>query len=143
MFTVGLKNLFHTARVDIIRDPDSGLINCQVELPGLKFEEIRLTVHGGRLVIDGTRHLPIKNAGKSKSTFLVHEVEYGRIHRKIALPPDIQVSSFPIVFTLDAGSSLFMFQGPRDIRDSSRRNVRDDLALRLCSHQAAAAHPNY
>ena len=106
---LGPKNLLRVIKsVDIIRDPDSGIINCHVELPGVKSEEIRLTVRDGRLVIDGTRHLPIRdNARKSRSRFLLHEVKYGRIHRKIALPPDTQVSLFS---RLGGGSSLLLFQ---------------------------------
>jgi len=70
--------------VDVFEDKDAYTVKA--ELPGLKKEEIEVSVHDGALVISGERKLAQKAEGE------VHRTErfYGKFQRVIGLPAQVE-----------------------------------------------------
>jgi HSP20 family protein len=96
----GQRLLHLKPRVNIIRDPESEIIRCQVELPGLKKEDLSVTVNSDRLIIAGTRHSPLGEGEKqSNPMFIVREVKYGSFRREVALPQDLQIHEISATLT--------------------------------------------
>jgi HSP20 family protein len=62
---------------------DTGLV-IKVELPGMKSENLEITIEGNRLRISGTRPDCCR---APKCTFLVMEISYGPFESVLELPP--------------------------------------------------------
>jgi HSP20 family protein len=75
-----------TPAVDLYEDKDSLVV--KVELPGLKKEEIEVSVHDGSLSISGERKSATPDS--SSQTFR-SERFFGRFHRALALPKPVAV----------------------------------------------------
>ena len=75
-----------TPAVDLYEDKESLIV--KVELPGLKKEEIEVSVHDGTLSISGERKPSTQNG--SSQTFR-SERFFGRFHRAVALPKPVAV----------------------------------------------------
>ena len=71
--------------VDIEEDSDN--ITVKAEIPGMKREDIKVSVQGNRLTITGER----KQESETKSkTFHRVERSYGKFSRMITLPADVE-----------------------------------------------------
>jgi HSP20 family protein len=70
--------------VDVYQDKDHVFVKC--ELPGLKKEEIEISLHNGTLTISGERKQESEHKeGESFRT----ERFFGKFHRSVSLPTDV------------------------------------------------------
>jgi HSP20 family protein len=70
--------------VDLYEDKDNFTVNA--ELPGMKKEDIEISLHDGTLLVSGER----KREEKSKAGESYREERfYGKFHRSIALPKPV------------------------------------------------------
>jgi len=76
-------------RIDLVDDPKLASITCQVEIPGIKKEDVSLLVQNGQLTISGERRPSHPVIEDPAATFIVREVKYGKFRRQVALPPDL------------------------------------------------------
>jgi HSP20 family protein len=85
-FTRGAQLPGWSPVVDVFEDKDAYTVKA--ELPGLKKEEIEVSVHDGTLVISGERKLEQKTEGE------VHRTErfYGKFQRVIGLPAQVEAN---------------------------------------------------
>lgn len=67
---------------------DADQVCLEVELPGVKTEDIDVTVHNGMLRISGQRKVP-----EVDRNYWVNDRGYGPFDRAIALPDDIDAES--------------------------------------------------
>lgn len=67
---------------------DSDKVYLEVELPGVKTEDIDVTVHNGMLRISGQRKIP-----EGDRNYWVNDRGYGPFDRAITLPDDIDADS--------------------------------------------------
>ena len=73
--------------VDVFQDKDNVLVKA--ELPGMKKEDIDISLHNGMLTISGERkHEAEKQEGESYRS----ERFFGKFHRSISLPIAVDVS---------------------------------------------------
>ncbi len=79
--------------LDVHQDRDS--IYVTVELPGLKKEEIEITIHDGALSVAGERKSEAK-AGDGES--YRSERYFGRFHRSVSLPAAVDSSKVTAVY---------------------------------------------
>jgi HSP20 family protein len=77
-----------TPAVDLYEDKENLFV--KVELPGLKKEEIEVSVHDGTLSISGERKAA--ESDSSSQTFR-SERFFGRFHRALALPKPVAVDN--------------------------------------------------
>jgi len=81
-------------RVDLLDDPEKPHITCQVEVPGLKKDDVSLLIQNGNLTISGERRSTITPSPRDSSEpapkYILQEVKYGKFHREVALPPDLR-----------------------------------------------------
>lgn len=81
--------------MEICDAPDSPVITAILEIPGIRKEEIGVTVvPEGRLIISGERRAPPLLHNDSDTTlprYPVHEIKYGRFERTIDVPPGLEV----------------------------------------------------
>ena len=73
---------------------DTGLV-VKVELPGMKSENLEITVEGNRLRIAGNRPDCCRSANCS---FLVMEINYGPFESVLELPPGFDLSQAKAVY---------------------------------------------
>ena len=71
----------HTPRFDFIESADSYVLRG--DLPGIKDEDLEITVHEGILTVSGTR---AEETLKEDSQFVVRERRYGEFSRRLKLP---------------------------------------------------------
>jgi len=76
-------------RIDLLDDPRSACVTCQVEIPGMKKEDLSLLVQNGNLTVSGERR-PTFDTSESAMKFAVREVKYGKFRREVAIPPDLR-----------------------------------------------------
>jgi len=70
--------------IDVAEKDDAILVRAEV--PGIKPEEIEISVYGNTLTISGEK----KEAKEDKSDGFYHvESSYGAFHREVALPTDV------------------------------------------------------
>ena len=74
-----------TPAVDLYEDKDNLIVKA--ELPGMKREEIDISVHDGTLTISGERKLEEKNPDGEPFR---SERFFGRFHRTLALPKAVE-----------------------------------------------------
>jgi HSP20 family protein len=82
-----------TPAVDLYEDRESLFV--KVELPGLKREEIEISVHDGTLSISGQRKA---NEADSSSQTFRSERFFGRFHRTLALPKPVAVDKITAAY---------------------------------------------
>ena len=70
-----------TPRVDLAETEDAYLIHLDV--PGLKREDLDISVHNGTLTVSGERKHEVK---EEKANFVRMERAYGRFYRSFTLP---------------------------------------------------------
>ena len=70
--------------VDIV-DKDDALI-VRAEMPGVKKEDLEITIAGDRLTFEAKRDIEEK---EEKDDFYRHEMAYGRLYRTVRLPVDV------------------------------------------------------
>ena len=73
---------------------DEGIV-VKVELPGMKSENLEITVEGNRLRISGNRPDCCR---APKCTFLVMEISYGPFESVLELPPGFDLSQAKAVY---------------------------------------------
>jgi len=72
--------------MDIYETPDSVVVSAA--LPGIKPEDLEITVHGETLTIKG-EFKPEVHADKEKVSYLLAERRYGTFSRSISLPVSV------------------------------------------------------
>jgi HSP20 family protein len=75
-------------RLDVI-DHDKELV-VRGELPGVEKDDIEVTISGDRLIIEAEREFEAEN---EKDTYYRHEVGFGKLMRKIALPVEVDAEN--------------------------------------------------
>ena len=83
---LGLFNGWSPA-LDIFQDKDNVVV--KVELPGMKKEEISISMHEGMLTISGERKLE-EETGEGET--YRRERFYGKFHRTMALPTTVEAN---------------------------------------------------
>ena len=73
-------------KVDIIDRKEDLLVRA--EMPGVKKEDLEITMHGDRLIIEAKREIEEE---EKKEDFFRHEMAYGRFYRTVRLPVDVLV----------------------------------------------------
>jgi len=96
------KSPMYIPRVDIIDDAGSPTIDAIFEVPGLRSDEIHVTLREGHVVVHGERRpsyrnptsLPVEESSSHSNTRapLVRELRYGPFQRRIKLPDNIRES---------------------------------------------------
>jgi len=76
-------------RIDVVEDPQSTSVTCQVEIPGIKKEDVSLLLQNGQLTISGERRPSLPILEDPAATFVAREVKYGKFHRQVSLPSDL------------------------------------------------------
>lgn len=109
----GLLGSDYVPPVDVVRENDS--IRVKVDLPGLKKEDVDLTVINDRLIIRGEKKEESKSEGKN-----VHRLErfYGSFERVIDLPNQIDAEKITATFNdgvLEIAAPLREEAKPRQI----------------------------
>jgi len=74
--------------LDVFDDKDSFVVTC--ELPGMKREEIDISIHNGTLTISGERKL--EREEKEGETFR-SERYFGKFQRSVTLPASVEPAS--------------------------------------------------
>jgi HSP20 family protein len=77
----------------------SALTDCyeiNVELPGVKVEDVSITMQDDALVVRGEKHFERQETGQS---FYFSEREYGAFQRAFRLPPDADSEAIDATFT--------------------------------------------
>ncbi len=84
----GSELLGWTPAFDVYEEKDNFVVKA--ELPGLKKEDISVSLHEGNLIISGERKSETKNEGTE-----VHRAEryFGKFQRVVALPAQVTASS--------------------------------------------------
>ena len=82
-----------TPAIDLYEDKENLFV--KVELPGLKKEEIEVSVHDGTLSISGERKSATEDS--SRQTFR-SERFFGRFHRTVALPKPVAVDKIKAAY---------------------------------------------
>ncbi len=79
--------------IDIEEDNENFIVSA--ELPGLKKEDVKISVRGNLLTISGERKKEIETKNKT-----YHRVErmYGKFSRTISLPSDVDVGKIKAVY---------------------------------------------
>jgi HSP20 family protein len=72
-------------RVDVL-DKDDVLI-VRAEVPGVKKEDLEITIAGDRLVFEARREFEEE---EKKEEFVRHEMAYGRLYRAVMLPAEVE-----------------------------------------------------
>lgn len=67
-----------------------------LELPGVKAEDIDVSVEGGQLTVKGEKRFAREEKGR---TYFFSEREYGAFQRSFRLPPDAQADDVAADFT--------------------------------------------
>lgn len=67
-----------------------------VELPGVKAEDVDVSVHDNRITIRGEKKFERQETGR---TFFFSELEYGAFQRTFKLPPDAESDKIDADFT--------------------------------------------
>ena len=71
-------------KVDIL-DKDDSLV-VRAEMPGVKKEDLDITIAGDRLVFEAKRDYEEE---EKKEDFVRHEMAYGRLYRAVPLPVEV------------------------------------------------------
>jgi len=73
-------------RVDIIDRKEDLLVRA--EMPGVKKEDLEITIEGDRLIIEAKREIEKE---EKKEEFYRHEMAYGKFYRTVRLPVDVVI----------------------------------------------------
>lgn len=83
--TFGLLEGTWTPTVDVYEDKDN--VHIKAELPGLKKEDIEISVQGDTLILKGERK---SESEEKKENYYRVERVYGQFHRAISLPAPVK-----------------------------------------------------
>lgn len=81
--------------IDVSQDKDK--VYVTVELPGMKKEEIDVSLHDGVLTISGEVKRE-EHEGDKKSDAFREERYYGRFHRSVTLPAEVDANKVSAVY---------------------------------------------
>ena len=87
-----------------------------MELPGVKAEDIDVSVHDGTMVIKGEKRSERTEEGR---TFFFSERQYGSFQRSFRLPPDADADAV----SADFRDGVLSIRVPRKDRNSGGRKV--------------------
>jgi len=74
-------------RMDVVEDKDNNKVSVNVELPGLKKEDVNIDLHDNVLTLSGE----VKSfSEREEANFVVHERHQGKFSRSIPIPPGIK-----------------------------------------------------
>ena len=71
-------------KIDIV-DKDEALV-VRADVPGIKKEDLEITISGDRLVIEAKRDYEEE---EKKEEYVRHEMAYGRLYRSVLLPVEV------------------------------------------------------
>ena len=71
-------------KIDIV-DKDEAIV-VRADVPGIKKEDLEITISGDRLVIEAKREYEEE---ETKEDFVRHEMAYGRLYRSVLLPVEV------------------------------------------------------
>ena len=71
-------------KIDMV-DKDEALV-VRADVPGIKKEDLEITISGDRLVIEAKREYEEE---ETKEDFVRHEMAYGRLYRSVLLPVEV------------------------------------------------------
>lgn len=81
-------------RVEICDDPSSSRVTATLELPGMKADDVRVTLERDNLLaISGERMSKAPFDQSASVTFPVREIKYGKFLRTLDVPSGTMVSS--------------------------------------------------
>lgn len=104
--------------IDILEDSHGYLVSA--DLPGLKKEEIQITIDQGILHIAGFRKSPSEKM--DKSSYYKSERTYGKIERRINLPENIDTSNLKASYT-DGVLEIFLKKTQEDQPQTVKINI--------------------
>ncbi|KAL8286349.1 hypothetical protein RQP46_004366 [Phenoliferia psychrophenolica] len=103
-------------RMDLIDNKDQ--LTCVVELPGLKKEDVNISLHDNVLSISGkVEHVSESQGEDAKYKF--SERSYGSFERKLAVPPSLKESD--ISAKLEDG--LLKVSFPKKVKESETKKI--------------------
>lgn len=72
-------------KVDLLDKEDALIVRA--EIPGVKKEDLEITIAGDRLVFEAKREFKEE---EKKEDFVRHEMAYGRLYRAVLLPAEVE-----------------------------------------------------
>ncbi|MBZ0201036.1 MAG: Hsp20/alpha crystallin family protein [Ignavibacteriaceae bacterium] len=90
--TAGENEIIYQPRIDISEDEKN--IHIEAELPGVKKEDVKLTLEKNILSIDGEK----KNITVGEKKYFRNERIFGKFNRKFTIPTDISIKSVSAEF---------------------------------------------
>jgi len=116
----GRQQVDETARwapaLDVLHE--DGDIVLRVELPGVKLEDVDITIHNGVLTISGERKAEEQREG---SGYYVRERRYGSFRRSMTLPQGVDESSINARF--DGGVLEVRVAGAAAVQEPKRIQI--------------------
>ncbi|MEW6160523.1 MAG: Hsp20/alpha crystallin family protein [Verrucomicrobiota bacterium] len=90
----GASEFFNTwtPAIDLYEDKDHLIVRA--ELPGMKKEEIEVSLHNGNITVSGERKIEQKEEGESSRS----ERFFGRFQRSLTLPKPVEASKVKAVY---------------------------------------------
>jgi len=79
--------------IDVLEKEDKFLV--KVELPGVKEEDVNVTVTGGTLTIEGEKSA---DSEVEKKGYYYRETSYGSFSRSITIPPTVDASKIEAIY---------------------------------------------
>jgi len=79
----GHENQSLRPRIDVHESADANVVTANVELPGLKKEDIHIDIHNNRLTISGE---VTQTSDLDKDGYTVKERRFGKFSRSLSLP---------------------------------------------------------
>ena len=79
----------YSIRMDIHENPETSRVTATFELPGLRNDDVRISIDRNRLVISGEVNFA---QDREEGLFAVRECNRGRFSRSLPLPQGIRVS---------------------------------------------------
>ncbi len=103
-------------RVDIYADENS--IFIEAEIPGMKKEDLKISLQDNILTISGNK----KKAGKKneEKQYFRNEIIYGDFSRSFSLPEDINPDNVEAVFE---NGVLLVSIGKQEIKNATEKNI--------------------
>lgn len=144
-----IKSPVFIPRADIVDDPASPTVDAIFELPGLKSDEIGVTLKDGYLVVHGVRHATYKDplSGPAEDSSLhsvdidplntvVRELRYGAFHRRIKLPDGTKESDI----SAKLAEGMLKITWPRSLgANDSDSSVKAEASSPMSSRATSAS----
>ena len=100
-----------------------GKLHVHADLPGMKKEEVKLSIDDDQLVIQGERHSSHDNVSQPIAGYFHSERSYGSFYRTVPLPEGVDTSTAEASF--DDGVLKVHFAAPQ-----AKQGKRRDLEIR-------------